>query len=158
MSSIISKDHCKQLHSSPAVKKTRARRVVLDKWLPLRCAGSWSVHPYRSANEPRGAACGRGWQNTVGNLIEICWLKKTYRRPEFIGIRVNHRGVRFHRIRDCIRYYFNSIPPTFHGGRGAVAVAPCGRDIMLYHNHMCIHNYMCVYLYVYIYIYIHTHT
>ena len=24
-----------------------------------------------------GCASLRGWQNTVGNLIEICWVKKT---------------------------------------------------------------------------------
>ena len=54
----------------------------------------------------------RGWQNTVGNLIEIFWLKNNYRGPQFNGTRVKHRGVRFHRIRDLKQYYFNSIPPT----------------------------------------------
>ena len=57
----------------------------------------------------------RGWRNTVGNLIEICWgSKKAYRRPCVIGICVKNRGVRFHRIRDFKQYYFSSTPPISH--------------------------------------------
>ena len=55
-----------------------------------------------------------GWRNTVGNLIEFAWLKKTYHGPQFTGICVKNRGVRFHRVRDFQQYYFNSIPPTCH--------------------------------------------
>ena len=54
----------------------------------------------------------RGWRNTVGNLIDIFWLNKTYHGPQFTGICVKRRGVRFHRIRDFKQYYFNSTPPT----------------------------------------------
>ena len=42
----------------------------------------------------------RGWRNTAGNLIEIVWLEKAYHGPQFTGIAMKHRGVRFHRIRD----------------------------------------------------------
>ena len=53
----------------------------------------------------------------------VCWLNKAYHRPPRIGIHVNIRGVRFHRIRDlkqyCHYYYYyyyhhhlNSSPPT----------------------------------------------
>ena len=56
----------------------------------------------------------RGWWNTVGNVIEIIWLKQTYHGLEFTGICVNNRRVRFHRIRDFKQYCFNSIPPTSH--------------------------------------------
>ena len=54
----------------------------------------------------------RGWRNTVGNLVDICWLEKTY-GPQFTDTCVKHRGVRFHRIRDFNKYYLNSIPPTY---------------------------------------------
>ena len=40
----------------------------------------------------------RGWRNTVGNLTEFVWLKKTYHGPQITGICVKNRGVRFHRI------------------------------------------------------------
>ena len=56
----------------------------------------------------------RGWRNTVGNLIELFWLKQTYHGPQFTCICVKNRWVRFHRIRDFKQYYFNSIPPTSH--------------------------------------------
>ena len=59
-----------------------------------------------------GSAYIRGWRNTVGNLIEICWLKKAYHGPQFTGTCVNNRGVRFRRIRDCKQYYVNTIPQT----------------------------------------------
>ena len=56
----------------------------------------------------------RGWRNTVGNLIEICWLANKYHcPPHFTGICVNNRVVQFHQIRD-FKQYFNSIPPTSH--------------------------------------------
>ena len=50
----------------------------------------------------------RGLPNMVGNLIEIVWLKKAYREPQFTGICEKNRGVRFHRIRDVKQYYFSS--------------------------------------------------
>ena len=53
---------------------------------------------------PRGSL--RGWRNMVGNLIEFFWNRKTYHRPHFTGMSVKSRGVRFHRIRDFKRYYF----------------------------------------------------
>ena len=59
--------------------------------------------------------CGiqmRSWRNTVGRLIDVCWLKKSYRGTQFDGIWVNNGGVRFHRIRDFKQYNFNSIPPA----------------------------------------------
>ena len=34
----------------------------------------------------------RGWRNTVGNLIELLWLCKTYYRLQFTGICVTNRG------------------------------------------------------------------
>ena len=45
----------------------------------------------------------RGWQNTVGSLIELFWLKKNNHGPQFIGICAKNRGVRFHRIRGFAR-------------------------------------------------------
>ena len=42
---------------------------------------------------------------------------KTYHRPQFSGICVENRGVRFHRTRDFKQYHFNSIPPTSHNCR-----------------------------------------
>ena len=57
------------------------------------------------------AASSRGWRNTVGNLIELLWLSKTYVRVLSTGI-CNNRAVRFHRIQDFKQYYFISIPPT----------------------------------------------
>ena len=42
--------------------------------------------------------------------------KKAYHRPHSTSIRVERRGVRFHRIRDFKQYYFNCIPPTSHCG------------------------------------------
>ena len=42
----------------------------------------------------------RGWRNSVGSLVEICWLKEAHHGPQFTGTRVNNRGVRLHRIRD----------------------------------------------------------
>ena len=57
----------------------------------------------------------RGLRNTVGNLIEMFWLKQAFHGPRFIGIRVNNRVVLFHRIRDFKQYYFNSSPPTSQG-------------------------------------------
>ena len=80
----------------------------------------------RSGGGPRGS-CGaflrpkittrapttvRGWQNTVGNLIELFWLKNKYYGPQFTGACVQNSGLRFHRIRDFKQYYFNSIPQT----------------------------------------------
>ena len=59
----------------------------------------------------------RGWPNTVGNLIELFWLKTTCHRPQSIGLCVKNRGVRFHRTRDFKQHYFNSIPPTSHCSR-----------------------------------------
>ena len=56
----------------------------------------------------------RGWRNTVGNLIEIVWLKKAFHRPRFTGMRMNNGGVRFRRSRDLERYYFDGVPPTSH--------------------------------------------
>ena len=47
--------------------------------------------------------------NTVRKLIEMFWLKKAYVGPQRTGIRVKHRGVRFHRIRDLRQYYVSSI-------------------------------------------------
>ena len=32
----------------------------------------------------------RGWRNTVGSLIEICWLKRAHHRPQFTGTCVKH--------------------------------------------------------------------
>ena len=58
-----------------------------------------------------GYSLMRGWRNTVGSLMELFWLKKAYHGPQFAGICVKNRGVRFHRIRDVKEYYF-SIPPT----------------------------------------------
>ena len=71
---------------------------------------------------PPGGSQRRGFmrclQNTVGNLIEICWPKKAYHRPQLTGICMNNRGVRFHRVRDFKQYCFNSIPPTSQFIRG----------------------------------------
>ena len=58
------------------------------------------------------ARLSRGWQNTVGNLIEFVWLKEPNHGPRFTGTCVKHKGVRFHRVRDFKQSYFNSIPPT----------------------------------------------
>ena len=41
----------------------------------------------------------RGWQNTVGSLIELNGLNNNYHRPQVTGICVNNRGMHFHRIR-----------------------------------------------------------
>ena len=35
----------------------------------------------------------RGWRKMAGSLIEICWLEKACRRPQFTGICVKNRGV-----------------------------------------------------------------
>ena len=40
--------------------------------------------------------------------------QQTYHGPQFTSICVKHRGVPFHRIRNCKHYYFNSIPPASH--------------------------------------------
>ena len=56
----------------------------------------------------------RGWRNTVGSLIEICWLKNNYGWPQFTGICVNNRGIRFNRMQDFKQYYFNSIQSHNH--------------------------------------------
>ena len=37
---------------------------------------------------------------------------KNYHGPQSNGIRVKHKGARFHRSRDFKQYYFSSIPPT----------------------------------------------
>ena len=37
----------------------------------------------------------RGWRNTVGNLIEICWLPKAYHHLHVAAICVNSRGLGF---------------------------------------------------------------
>ena len=58
----------------------------------------------------------RGWRNTVGNLIDLLWLKEAYHGPQFTGTGVNNRGGRFHRIRDFKHDYFKSIPPTAQRG------------------------------------------
>ena len=57
----------------------------------------------------------RGWRNTAGNLIELFWLKQAYHGPQFTGVRVKNRRVRFHRILDLKQYHFDSVPPTSHG-------------------------------------------
>ena len=54
----------------------------------------------------------RGWRNTVGSLIEMCWLNTTCHGPQLTRICGNNRGVRLHRILDFKQYYLNSIPPT----------------------------------------------
>ena len=69
--------------------------------------GSWNRHP-------------RHWE--VGGMrletsSRFLGSNKTNHRRHVIGICVNNRGVRFHRIR-VVRYYFNSIPPTCQALRG----------------------------------------
>ena len=53
-----------------------------------------------------------GWQNTVGNLIEISWLEKKQSPATFCWYMREKPRVRFHRIRDFEQHYFNSIPPA----------------------------------------------
>ena len=55
-------------------------------------------------SEPFLYASMRGWRNTVGNLIEALWLKKTYHGLQITGICAKHTRVRFHRIRDFKQY------------------------------------------------------
>ena len=53
------------------------------------------------------------WQNTVGILIELLWLKKPYHGLQFTGVFVQTQGVRFHRIRDSSSIMSKVIiPPT----------------------------------------------
>ena len=42
------------------------------------------------AVEGRRAVHLRGWRSTIGNLIEIVWLKKPYRGSQFTGTCVNN--------------------------------------------------------------------
>ena len=44
-----------------------------------------------------------GWRNPVGSLIEIAWLKIQHSGPQFTGICLKNRGVRFRRIRGLNR-------------------------------------------------------
>ena len=34
----------------------------------------------------------RGWRNTVGNRVEVVWLKQTCYGPHFAGTCMKHRG------------------------------------------------------------------
>ena len=89
-----------------------SRRATWRRWA-WRCVRVRTNASISRAAAPRRASL-RGWRNTVGNLIEIFWLKNAYDGPQFTGTCVKHRGVRFHRIRDFKQYYFNGIPPTPH--------------------------------------------
>ena len=37
----------------------------------------------------------RGWRNSVGNLIELLWLRETYHGLQFTGLCMKHRGYGF---------------------------------------------------------------
>ena len=106
--------------------------------------------------------------------------------PQFTGVRINNRGVQFHRIGDFKKYNLNSIPPNGVRTNGVVAEymyssVPLSCSIM----HLCIYRYIhthvtrtCTYIcvillcnnahmcicsthhvctYIYIYTYIHTY-
>ena len=45
----------------------------------------YSITYYSILRVPSRDPLLEGW-NTVGSLIEICWLKKAYRGPQFTGI------------------------------------------------------------------------
>ena len=94
------KDHRNSLHDSPILKKACVRQVVLDKWLPLNDAEQLAL-------------CERladyGWEPH-----RVVLGSKNCHRPQYTGICVNNRGVRFYRIRDFKQYYFNSVPPSSH--------------------------------------------
>ena len=77
----------------------------------------------------------RGWRNTIGNLIEFFWLKKQHRGPQFTGICVKDRGVRFHRFRDLKQYDFNSIPPTSRSYGLRVAESPASVTVWRVTDH-----------------------
>ena len=64
-----------------------------------------------AAHERMMGRAGRAWAPFLETLAEY---EKAYHGPQFTGICVKHRGVRFRRTRDFKQYYFNSIPPTSH--------------------------------------------
>ena len=43
------------------------------------------------SSTPSNSFSWRGWQNTVGSLIEFVWLKQIYHGPQLAGMCVNNR-------------------------------------------------------------------
>ena len=117
------KHHGEELHAEAHTRLHPVREVLSGS--ARMGAGRRSililVLGHEEWSKRRGGLCAvvlspylRGRRNTVGNLIEICWLKKAFHGPQFTGTCVKHRGVRFHRVRDVKQHYFSSVPPTSH--------------------------------------------
>ena len=92
----------------------RAPNRGLEGSLFCRVAGK-DRHKRKVASQTPELMFIRGWWNTAGGLIEICWAKKNIRRLQIRGKCVRNRGVRFHRIRDFKQYTISTVfrqPPS----------------------------------------------